>query len=383
MNTDFGNSYFMTLINGYLKEIPTNVVEINKDKAEDYFVNPITDKSKFISNMMISTEVNGEERYFIVGKLAEREMFKNEHIRTLHDKVESIIPYVMFLASIAEFQIARTEENREGQSEEYHVTVDYFQTMLPVWLLRKASKFSDMLNEMAARFQGNHIVQVKTPGLERSIHIEVQQSKCRIEGEVARWGLKKDLSLEDNPVADLFQKVVTVIVDIGGGTVDIVVLPPGLDSPRSKDSLTTLTDVAYLKYLEKFREHKLLEHFSDVRELEDFIVRNIGRTEMAKKDPITQQVTELKEPISEMLEGYAATLLKKLEGEIRDLVKSEYKFLYIGGVSEVLREAMRDVVGKKYGEETFEKQHIFVENARQMNLIGLEVISLSETGDFE
>lgn len=33
-NVDFGNSIFQTLVDGYYFEIPTNVVEITKDKAE-------------------------------------------------------------------------------------------------------------------------------------------------------------------------------------------------------------------------------------------------------------------------------------------------------------------------------------------------------------
>lgn len=66
-------------------------------------------------------------------------MLGNIHINKLHNKTESDIPYVMFLASIAYYNIIKGKDK-----EDNHVTINYFSTMLPIWPLKKTNKFSEM-----------------------------------------------------------------------------------------------------------------------------------------------------------------------------------------------------------------------------------------------
>ncbi|MDI6508894.1 hypothetical protein QL993_29970, partial [Bacillus wiedmannii] len=83
-------------------------------------------------------------------------------VNKLHDKITSHIPYVMFLAAVAYYHA----NNEERESDDNTVEIEYFQTMLPIWLLKRTAKFSEAQTAMSERFSGEHIVSVHTPGLE-------------------------------------------------------------------------------------------------------------------------------------------------------------------------------------------------------------------------
>ncbi|MBH0158673.1 ParM/StbA family protein [Fictibacillus sp. 5RED26] len=374
MNTDFGNSINMNLIDGYYFEIPTNVVELSKEKAEGYFVTSIDSPQELLKNLLVSCTIDNEERYFLVGEVAEDQILGNNHIRKLHNKAESHIPYVLFLASNAYYYTIKNEKEEDNKIE-----IDYFSTMLPIWLLFKLNKFSEMQQKMAQRFLGTHSVKVHTPGFEKEISIEVNESKCRTESEVARWAIKKTFELEDNSDAEQFKNHDVVMVDLGGGSGDLCLLPAGLNAPRSRESMAFIADIPFLGHIEKLRTEKLIEHFDDVRELENFIVKNIGKTKMERRDGNSGKSIDLATPIKAALKDWTSIVLSKIEDAFPSPKDKTYKYCYFGGVAPVVQEAIEEIIKEKYGSDILESNHIFLPEARKLNLYGLEILSRADT----
>jgi plasmid segregation protein ParM len=373
-NVDFGNSIFQTLVDGYYFEIPTNVVEITKEKAEGHFPTVFDDPQSLLQSLLISTTIDGTEKFYLVGDSAENQVLGNIHINKLHDKTESEIPYVMFLASVAYYNVLKG-----NGKEDSRVNIDYFSTMLPIWLLKKTNKFSEMQNKMASRFKGEHQVTILTPGLERVVTIHVETSKCRIESEVARWAIKKDFDLQDREEANAFQNYETLIVDLGGGTVDLALLQTGLQAPKSRESFNCFTDISYLKHIEKLRSEKLLEYFDDVRSLEEFIINNIDKTKMEQLDGNSGKKVDLTERIHESLREYTQILLTKIENTFPSPKDKIYKYVYIGGIASILKRFIHESIDARYGAEIREQNHLFLQETRKLNLYGLEIISRHET----
>ncbi|MBH0167252.1 ParM/StbA family protein [Fictibacillus sp. 7GRE50] len=374
MNTDFGNSINMNLIDGYYFELPTNVVELSKEKAEGYFVTSIDSPQELLKNLLVSCTIDNEERYFLVGEVAEDQILGNNHIRKLHNKAESHIPYVLFLASNAYYYTIKNEKEEDNKIE-----IDYFSTMLPIWLLFKLNKFSEMQQKMAQRFLGTHSVKIHTPGFEKEISIEVNESKCRTESEVARWAIKKTFELEDNSDAEQFKNHDVVMVDLGGGSGDLCLLPAGLNAPRSRESMAFIADIPFLGHIEKLRTEKLIEHFDDVRELENFIVKNIGKSKMERRDGNSGKSVDLAAPIKAALKEWTSIVLSKIEDAFPSPKDKTYKYCYFGGVAPVVQEAIEEIIKEKYGSDILESNHIFLPEARKLNLYGLEILSRADT----
>ena len=371
-NVDFGNSMYMNLIDGYYFEIPTNVVELSEEKAAGYFTSNIDDPEELLERLLISTKIEGEERFFLVGEIAENEVLGNNHIKKLHNKVESHIPLVTFLAATAYYQAIKGDKN------DNEVTIEYFQTMLPIWLLKKLNKFSEMQENMATRFAGEHQVKILTFGMEKEIKIEVKASKCRVESEVARWAIKKNFDLEDNKEAEQFKNYDVVLVDLGGGTDDLVLLPAGLKAPKNRDSFDYYTNVPFLSHLEDLRKSKLIEHFEEVRALEKFIYTNINKSKLERRDGNTGKTYDLTDTIKKSLKEYATIKITQSESAFPAPKDSVYKYVYIGGVAPVIEEAIQEVAEERYGREIAETNHIVHPEARKVNLFGLEILSRAE-----
>jgi plasmid segregation protein ParM len=280
----------------------------------------------------------------------------------------------MFLASVAYYNVIKGKDKEDNR-----VNINYFSTMLPIWLLKKTNKFSEMQNKMACRFEGEHKVTILTPGLEKVVTIHVETSKCRIESEVARWAIKKDFDLQDREEANSFKNFETLIVDLGGGTVDLALLPAGLQVPKSRDSLKCFTDISYLKHIEKLRSEKLLEYFDDVRSLEEFIINNIEKPKMEQRDGNSGKKVDLTEQIHESLREYTQILITKIENTFPSPKDKVYKYVYIGGIAPILKGFIQELIEKMYGEEIREESHIFLPDTRKLNLYGLEILSRHET----
>lgn len=371
MNVDFGNSMYMNMIDGYFFELPTNVVEISRESAEGKFASSIEEPEELKGRLLISTIIDDEEKFFLVGEIAENEVLGNNHIRKLHNKATSHITYIMFLAATSYYHALKKDESSE-------VVIDYFSTMLPIWLLKQTSKFSEMQSAFANRFKGHHEVKILTPGMEKTLNINVQEAVCRIESEVARWSIKKNFDLEDNAQADLFKGNDTVLCDLGGGTDDFVLLPAGLKSPISRDSFDYNADKPFLEFLEQFRKEKLVEHFKTVRDLETFIFTNIDKSKMERKDGNTGQKFDLTATIKKALKEYAQIKITQVENTFPAPKDKVYKYFYFGGVATVLKESIMVVTEEKYGQEISEANHIIADDARMLNLFGLEVLSRAE-----
>ena len=363
---------YMNLIDGYFFELPTNVVELKQEVAEGKFTSSIDDPADLKDRLLVSTEIDGKERFFLVGEIAEKEVLGNNHIKRLHNKVESHIPYVMFLAATAYYQALN------GEREDNHVEIEYFQTMLPIWLLKRLNKFSEMQEKMASRFIGTHQIKVLTLGMEKELQITVKEAACRIESEVSRWAIKKDFELNDNDMAEQFKNYDVVACDLGGGTDDLVLLPAGLKAPKSRESFVSNTEAPFLVHLENLRKDKLLEHFDSVRELEKFIYSNIQKSKMERRDGNTGLKFDLTAIIQKSLKEYAEIKIAQIENAFTPPKDKIYKYLYFGGVAEVLEDSIRIVTEEKYGRDISESNHIVADNARLLNLYGLEVLSRAE-----
>ncbi|PDY47477.1 ParM/StbA family protein [Bacillus pseudomycoides] len=376
MNKDSGNSLDMNLIDGYYVEIPTNVVEISKEETESHFVATINNPKELLSRLLISTTIPGEdnERYFLVGDEAAKHALANNHVNKLHDKTTSHIPYVMFLSAVSFYHAI----NEQRESDDDTVNIEYFQTMLPIWLLKRTAKFSEAQNAMAERFTGEHQVTVHTPGMERTLKINVDKAACRIEGEIARLGIKKNFELEDREEARQFDNNDTVLVDIGGGTIDLVLSPAGLKSPKNRDSMQPIDKLAYLSHIEKLRKEKFLEYFSDLRSFETFIVNNFQKPKMELVDGNTGKRVDLTDKIQSSLKEFAKILILKIQDVMPAPADKIYKYIYFGGVAPILETSIHEVIEEMYGAEIAQANHIFLPDSRKLNLYGLEVKSRGE-----
>lgn len=376
MNKDSGNSLDMNLIDGFYIETPTNVVEISKDEADSHFVATITNPKELLSRLLISTTIPGEdtERFFLVGDEAGKHALANNHVNKLHDKITSPIPYVMFLSAVSFYHAI----NETRESDDNTVEIEYFQTMLPIWLLKRTAKFSEAQNAMAERFAGEHEVTIHTPGMEKTLKITVEKATCRIEGEIARLAIKKNFELEDREEARQSDNNDTVLVDIGGGTIDLVLSPAGLKSPKNRDSMQPIDKLSYLSHIEKLRKEKFLEKFSDLRSFETFIVNNFQKPKMELVDGNTGQRVDLTEKIRSSLKEFAKFLILKIQDVMPAPADKVYKYVYFGGVAPILETSIHEVIEEMYGAEIAQANHIFLPDSRKLNLYGLEVKSRGE-----
>lgn len=397
LNADFGNSTGNFLSNSYYFEIPTCVVEISKEQAEEIFTNQVEDTTDLLDRLVISTMINGEDHFFMVGRFAEASPYANSHVGKMHDKINSNIPYAMFLAAMTYIYKINDKENDSLDST---IEVDNMKMMLPVWLLKKENKFSVAQNKMVNRFLGEHSVKLLTPGMETDITINIKNAKCHIESEVGRWALKyKIAKKEDNEVtviekraeARKFDSNEVILVDIGGGSVDAVRLAKGLNTPVNADSFQVVQVEPYLGRLDKLFKEKLIEHFTNLRSLEQFIVDNYVTQRYVFKNPNTGSSVTLTEPIVQMLQEYSDILVYKVMESFKTNTKEALKFIYFGGEAPILEPYIKHSITKITNEGIMENNHFFLSDliedtkdevfaptARTINLTALEILSLNE-----
>ena len=398
LNSDFGNSTNNFLIDSYYFEIPTCVVEIPKDKAESHFTNTVEDVGDLLDRLLIATTIDEEERYFLVGKLAENNPYSNSHVGKMHDKINSDIPYVAFLAAVAYYHKIKNENGED--TDEIEIEIDNMKMMLPIWLLKKEDKFSIGQTKMANRFLNEHTVRLMTSGMESELTIRVKNSKCYIESETARWALKYKMVNDKENNATVIQKRIesrkfddneTVLVDVGGGSTDAVLLTKGLNTPVSKDSFQVIQITPFLGALEKLLKEKLIEYFNDLRSLEKFIVENYKNQKYILRNQNTGDKYDLTDPIVEMLREYAQLLVYKVMEAFSNNSKGVLKFIYFGGEAPILspyiKESVKDITNEEIMENNHhflgelieeDKSEIFRPAARTINLAALEILSLNE-----
>lgn len=400
-NADFGNSNNNFMVNGYYFEMPTNVAPISKQKAETYFVDSISEPKDLLKKMLISTTIDGEEQYFLVGEVAVPKTLSNVHVKRMHDKIKSPIPYVSFLSAVAYYHALK------GEKDSNEIEIDYMSMMLPIWLVKRELKFSVAQNKMSDRFLKEHIVTVHTPGMERTLKINVKQAKCRIESEIARHSIKyrmvkkednaKAISIEKRKSAAQFENSKVVLIDIGGGSTDAVCLGVGLTTPTSRDSFKVIDINPYLGYIEEFRAEKLLEEFRSLRSFENFIVKNYSKQTYKLKNENTGIEIDLTDKVTEMLSEYAGLLVPQVLNEFIPASSDEVlKFVYFGGEAPILEPYIKENLLKHMNEEAANNNHFFLDDiiedkdnevfaptARTINLNALELRSIDETKKVE
>ncbi|QPA33392.1 Alp7A family actin-like protein [Thermaerobacillus caldiproteolyticus] len=373
LNSDFGNSITASIINHSkdIMEIPTAVLEIPQRVAEGYFPDKV-DAEDFRNAILI--KVDG--KYYLVGKAAALKIGNDRHIGfDLHKKSSSHIPYIMFLSTIANYLV-------ENQIDENNIEIERFSTMLPIFELLEADTFNQKLNEMAEKFLKEHKFEIVTAGHEREVTVNVKRSKCYSESYVAKFAIqyKSDLTLNEDAV-QRYANHHTILVDIGGGTYDLVHLYPGLKKPKSKDDFKTITDIPYLRKLKEMREGKLRAYFQSVRELEGFIVRNYQKGKFEWINGKTGEKEDLTEYIKAELKEYSEQALELVEDAFPRLEQGQtYKYLYFGGVTPVLTSGLKECLNEKFSPEFVEEHYHFEpgKSARFLNLYGLDNISKNE-----
>jgi plasmid segregation protein ParM len=395
-NCDFGNSTSNFLVDGYYFEIPTNVVEISEKKALEMFVNPISEPKELLNRIMISTEIEGKEKYYLVGELAELSKLSNNHVNKMHDKIKSPVPYASFLAAVGYYNALNSDSKEEADE----IEIEYMSMMLPIWLLKKGDKFSAAMKEMEARFLKEHTVKIKTLGMEKEIKITVKKSKCKIESEVARHALKyrmvssddsKTISIEKRKEANKFSENEVVLIDLGGGTIDAAKLGKGLTPPQSSESFKVIDMEPYLGRLDTLRMEKFLQQFNDVRALEKFIILNYSKHQYILNDENTGKEFDFTEPITETLRDYSDIVISKILSSFKPEGNEVLKFIYFGGEAPILEKFLKESLLKHMTEKALQNNHYFISDiieddpkeifkptSRTINLTALEILSLDE-----
>jgi len=372
---DFGNSINQQLIDGQYFEMPSSIYEIDAREAHGIFAETVH-KEQLLKQLVIRVIIDGQDRYFKVGEKAKSEILADAHIYKLHDKTESLTVFVTWLAGIA-FYHARLYPVIDAE-ETIQIDVDYFFTLLPVWLVRKADKFSQMLTKMADRFKVPSEVQLLTSGFERTLHISVVQSVCRVEGETARFALKYDLELNELESAKKYSAAHVVINDLGGQSQDLSKLQPNLQGAQSVDDFDSCTDQSYLSMLEKLRTRKLMTHFQDVRALETFILDNVSTNRFIYIDPISKEESDFTEIIQRELTEFARIAMQKALTTFKFSHGQSVYYVHIGGVNQILEAYMRDALVNVLGEVIVNEFHVFPADSRKLNVYSGEILAKSE-----
>lgn len=376
MNMDLGNSMTFAMINGNANiiEIPTAVVELSETKAKGYFTDDVP-KSHLKNSLML--KVNG--KYLLVGEEAEKFLGNDSHIGVdLHQKSTSELSEIMFYAALALYD---AEQNLEKE-EKTEIQIDYFSTMLPIFELLEADKFSDKTNAMAERFKGNKSFEVATNGCRKTIEVHTEVSKCYTEGLVAKFALKYNFDLTESETAEKFDRNMTINNDLGGGTIDQVRLPKRLGNPKSRNDFKTITEAPFLGAIKDLYEQKLRKYnFKSARDVEKFIVKHYESNKYIVIDGKTGMETDITSTIENTLREYTNTIMPIIFGQFPTEQGEVYKYNYFGGVAPILRKYIEEYVTEQYGEEVFKKYHHIEPDrtARFLNLFGLEIISRQNT----
>ena len=394
LNCDFGNSTNNFMVDGYYFELPTNVVEITEQRANELQVNVIMDPKELLERLVVSIERVNEKKYYLVGEMAELSKLSNSHVGNMHDKIKSVIPYVSFLSAIGYYDAIK------GDGKGQDIEIEYMSCMLPIWLLKREQKFSGAQKRMEGRFIGEHTVKIMTFGMEKELKIIVKNVKCRIESEVARHAIKykmvkgaadkNTITIEKRNNIDFADDPI-VLADIGGGSTDTVKLGKGLTAPQSRESFQVIDIEPFLGEIERLRKEKLLENFHDLRGLEKFIIRNYSKEKYIFRDENTGKYYEFTDQINEVLQEYASVLVTKFLNAFVPENGETIKFVYFGGEAPILKPFIKIALLKHMSELAVEKNHLFLDeiieddikeifkpNDRTINLTALEILSIDE-----
>jgi plasmid segregation protein ParM len=367
---DFGNSFGQQMIDGHYFEMPSSIKEISKSDVDGMFAHNISAES--IEDHLVIKVTMDEDRYFMAGKRAQAELLGNAHIHTLHDKTQSMTVWITWLAGLALYHATKQPDLIEDRVE-----VDYFGTLLPVWLVKKASSFKEKLASMAARFQTELSFELLTPGVSRKLDLAVKFAECRIEGENARHALKYDLNGNTKDDFHRFAKAYVVMDDIGGQSQDMCKLQPGLTGAQSADDFRSSTDQSYLAVLEKLRTDKLMDYFSSVRALELFILAHVKTRKYEFTHPVSHKKCDLTPVIEPVLRTFAEVAMQMPLQSYTFRQGDEVIYVHMGGVNELLQYYMKEYLAQLLGVDVAETYHIFPNESRKLNIYASSIVAKS------
>lgn len=154
------------------------------------------------------------------------------------------------------------------------------------------------------------------------------------------------------------------MVDIGGGSIDVVILPEGLKAANSRDSFQSIEGIPYLAHIDKLRKEKFLELFTDLRAFDQFILDNYSKQKFVLKNENTGESIDLTSTIKSSLRDYVEILLAKLNDVAPPPANKVRKYVYCGGVAPTLEVAIMNSMREKIGEERTDKYHKVPQDSR-------------------
>ena len=122
------------------------------------------------------------------------------------------------------------------------------------------------------------------------------------------------------------------MVDIGGGSIDVVILPEGLKAANSRESFQSIEGIPYLAHIDKLRKEKFLELFTDLRAFDQFILDNYSKQKFVLKNENTGESIDLTSTIKSSLREYVEILLAKLNDVAPPPANKVRKYVYCGGI---------------------------------------------------
>ncbi|MGG4145660.1 hypothetical protein ABEW34_21420 [Paenibacillus algorifonticola] len=369
MVADFGNSLGQFMIDGHYFEMPSSIAEITEKDFQGMFAHTVPAES-LMNHLVLKIAIEEGHLYFMAGKKAQADLLGNAHIHSLHDKTQSQTVWVTWLAAIALYHATKEPDMKEDT-----ISIEYFGTLLPVWLVKKGSSFKEKLSVMSERFLSEVSFELVTMGFQRKLHLKIEQAQCKVEGENARHALKFDL--EGNPKEDAmrFKDAFVVMDDIGGQSQDLCKLQPDLRGAQSADDFVSSTDQSYLAVLEKLRTDKLMDYFRDVRALEEFVLKHIATRKYLYLDPVKHAEHDLTDVIEPILADFAEVAMQKALQSFHFQQGDLVYYVHIGGVNQALREYMMAFLGGYLGEAVAKKYHLFPEDSRKLNIYACEIVA--------
>ncbi len=371
--SDLGNSCSQFLINGNYFEIPSSVKFITEAEAKGSFAESV-DQEALINELVLRVKFEEKEYFVKIGAKAFNDALANSHIEQLHDKTTSDVTFVIWASSIAYYHAIHHPEVDDDT-----VTIMINSSMIPVWLAKRAEKFSVVIDRMKNRFLTEVEIELLTQGFNRKLKVKVVNSTTRIEGETQRFALKYDLDLKLQESAIHYKDAYVVIDDIGGQTQDLVKLQKGLKKPASADDFQSVTDVSFLKVLENLRKEKLMMYFTDLRTFEEFIVKSVPKQSFVYTNPTTWQSDDLTDLIEPTLKRFVKVTMEKCLTTFSSTFKTgdEVYFIHTGGVVETLKSYYQEYLLERLGDVAVER-HIFPVEGRKLNLYGGEIVAKHE-----
>ena len=386
---DTGNGYVKGCIDGTILRFPS-VTAVNfgrmtvptpDDQLEEFFSRSIFNEldASFDSSMV----VNKSRRLFGSRALSSGMPIEEFDVNSTKSRAEADLSAVLVLGTLAGYALVNYwNENRSLPSDILRIKCDYFLTGLPV------AECRNFRYEYAQRYMAQkHMVTIHN--FEQPVRIEIEFGAVQVmsEGEAAGYAMlfsddsvmqsflnsarKDGQPLTGISVKDLKEANSTIGLDIGEGTVNIVVFT----NRRFNYDISTSYPKGYsqvlLAVLERLRDEGY--HFKDRKELAEFMSREPSALQRGHYDYIR---TILEQEIA-LFASELGTQVSRIMAQAGGFV--EVMFVYGGGAipmkDALYPELMRLTETGVQGQTTFPVLYLTDENAQFMNEMGLYMVA--------